>query len=204
MSVKSMEYIDLALQTFRQELSERYERMHNATICAGLLVCSLCLFQTQPWTMYLELIVDVYDLKTKLSTVGQISNDHHTQHLLEVLGVMDLPSMAIGRINPSIGVWKLLRRQQDDSDEGRATGIEVASGVSRSLIDVFAGIADNDPDYTENRSWTWPGHIGILEVRRRQRMERKARGLPEQACKQINQIKSNPQFDLIWIRKCGI
>jgi hypothetical protein len=25
-----------------------------------------------------------------------------------------------------------------------------------------------------------------------------------QACKQINQIKSNTQFDLIWIRKCGI
>lgn len=42
MSVKSMEYIDLALQTFRQELAARYEVMHFATICAGLLVCSLC------------------------------------------------------------------------------------------------------------------------------------------------------------------
>lgn len=41
-SVKSMEYIDLALQTFRQELSDRYAKMHVATICAGLLVCSLC------------------------------------------------------------------------------------------------------------------------------------------------------------------
>ncbi|KAJ9424545.1 hypothetical protein QL093DRAFT_2217582 [Fusarium oxysporum] len=173
MSVKSMEYTDLALQTFRQELSTRYERMHLATICAGLLVCSLCLLQTQPWTKYLELIVDVYDLRTKLSNVGQISNDLHTQHLLEVLGVMDLPSSVIGRVNPSIGVWKLFRRLQDDRDEGRATGVEV---------------------YTETRFWDWPGQVGeslqchywecwrlagILEVRRRRRMERKARGLPD-------------------------
>ncbi|EMT72798.1 Transcriptional regulatory protein pro-1 [Fusarium odoratissimum] len=178
MSVKSMEYTDLALQTFRQELSARYERMHLATICAGLLVCSLCLLQTQPWTMYLELIVDVYDLRTKLSTVGQISNDLHTQHLLEVLGVMDLPSSVIGRVNPSIGVWKLFRRLQDDRDEGRATGIEVVSGIPRSLLDIFASIMDNDPEYTETRFWDWPGQVGILEVRRRRRMERKARGLP--------------------------
>ncbi|KAF5608267.1 transcriptional regulatory protein pro-1 [Fusarium subglutinans] len=179
MSVKSMEYTDLALQTFRQELSARYERMHLATICAGLLVCSLCLLQTQPWTMYLELIVDVYDLKTKLSTVGQISNDLHTQHLLEVLGVMDLPSSVIGRVNPSIGVWKLFRRLQDDRDEGRATGVEVVSGIPRSLLDIFASIMDNDPEYTETRFWDWPGQVGILEIRRRRRMERKARGLPD-------------------------
>ncbi|EWY99865.1 hypothetical protein FOYG_03796 [Fusarium oxysporum NRRL 32931] len=192
MSVKSMEYTDLALQTFRQELSARYERMHLATICAGLLVCSLCLLQTQPWTKYLELIVDVYDLRTKLSTVGQISNDLHTQHLLEVLGVMDLPSSVIGRVNPSIGVWKLFRRLQDDRDEGRATGVEVVSGIPRSLLDIFASIMDNDPEYTETRFWDWPGQVGeslqchywecwrlagILEVRRRRRMERKARGL---------------------------
>ncbi|KAH7209931.1 hypothetical protein DER44DRAFT_809581 [Fusarium oxysporum] len=179
MSVKSMEYTDLALQTFRQELSTRYERMHLATICAGLLVCSLCLLQTQPWTKYLELIVDVYDLRTKLSTVGQISNDLHTQHLLEVLGVMDLPSSVIGRVNPSIGVWKLFRRLQDDRDEGRATGVEVVSGIPRSLLDIFASIMDNDPEYTETRFWDWPGQVGILEVRRRRRMERKARGLPD-------------------------
>ncbi|KAF5986293.1 transcriptional regulatory protein pro-1 [Fusarium coicis] len=179
MSVKSMEYTDLALQTFRQELSARYERMHLATICAGLLVCSLCLLQTQPWTMYLELIVDVYDLRTKLSTVGQISNDLHTQHLVEVLGVMDLPSSVIGRVNPSIGVWKLFRRLQDDRDQGRATGVEVVSGIPRSLLDIFASIVDNDPEYTETRFWDWPGQVGILEVRRRRRMERKARGLPD-------------------------
>ncbi|KAF5694477.1 transcriptional regulatory protein pro-1 [Fusarium denticulatum] len=197
MSVKSMEYTDLALQTFRQELSARYERMHLATICAGLLVCSLCLLQTQPWTMYLELIVDVYDLRTKLSTVGQISNDLHTQHLLEVLGVMDLPSSVIGRVNPSIGVWKLFRRLQDDRDEGRATGVEVVSGIPRSLLDIFASIMDNDPEYTETRFWDWPGQVGILEIRRRRRMERKARGLPD---REDGMLRKGPDTEVVLCR----
>ncbi|KAF5551880.1 transcriptional regulatory protein pro-1 [Fusarium mexicanum] len=197
MSVKSMEYTDLALQTFRQELSARYERMHLATICAGLLVCSLCLLQTQPWTMYLELIVDVYDLKTKLSTIGQISNDLHTQHLLEVLGVMDLPSSVIGRVNPSIGVWKLFRRLQDDRDEGRATGVEVVSGIPRSLLDIFASILDNDPEYTETRFWDWPGQVGILEIRRRRRMERKARGLPD---REDGTLSKGPDTEVVLCR----
>ncbi|KAF4966397.1 hypothetical protein FSARC_5906 [Fusarium sarcochroum] len=183
LSVKSMEYVDLALQTFRQELAGRYEKMHLAT-----------LLQTQPWTMYLELIVDVYDLRNKLNTAGQIPiDDLYTRHVLEVLGVMDLPSMVIGRTNPPIGIWKLLRRLQDGQKDGRVDGIEVVSGLPRSLLDIFAGMTDNDPEYTESRFWTWPGQIGeylqchywdcwrlsgILEVRRRQKMERKARGIP--------------------------
>jgi hypothetical protein len=145
--------------------------------------------------MYLELMVNIYDLRNKLKAPGQIPIDNlYHQHILEVLGVMDLPSMVIGRAKPSIGVWKLLRRLQADTNSGRVDGIEVVSGVPRSLLDIFAGIIDNDPEYTENRFWTWPGDIGaslhvhlweswrlagILEVRRRQRMERKARGIPE-------------------------
>jgi hypothetical protein len=143
--------------------------------------------------MYLELMVNVYDLRNKLKSPGQIPIDNlYHLHILEVLGVMDLPSMVIGRTNPPIGVWKLLRRLQDDTQEGRAEGIEVVSGVPRSLLDIFSGLVDNDPEYTEGRFWAWPGDIGeslqvhyweswrlsgILEVRRRQRMERKARGI---------------------------
>ncbi|GKU08400.1 transcription factor [Fusarium langsethiae] len=182
MSVKSMEYVDLALQTFRQELTARFEKFHVAT-----------LLQAKEWTMYLELMVNVYDLRNKLKTPGQIpiENLYH-QHILEVLGVMDLPSMVIGRVGSPIGVWKLLRRLQDDTQDGRADGIEVVSGVPRSLLDIFAGLVENDPEYTESRFWAWPGDLGeslqvhyweswklagILEVRRRQRMDRKARGI---------------------------
>jgi hypothetical protein len=143
--------------------------------------------------MYLDLIVNVYDLKNKLKTPGQIPIDNlYHRHLLEVLGVMDIPSMVIGRSGEPIGVWKLLRRLQDDFPEGRAEGIEVVSGLPRSLLDIFAGLVDNDPEYTETRFWSWPGEVGeslqvhlweawrfsgILEIRRRKRMERKARGI---------------------------
>ncbi|KAF5660893.1 transcriptional regulatory protein pro-1 [Fusarium heterosporum] len=198
MSVKSMEHVDLALRTFRQELSDRYEKIHASTICAGLLVCSLCLLQSQPWTMYLELMVKIYDLKNKLNTPGQIPiNDLHTQHVLEVLGVMDLPSMVIGRINPSIGIWKRLRRLQDDLPDGRADGIEVVSGMPRSLLDIFAGMVDNDPEYTEGRFWSWTGQIGILEVRRRQRMDKKARGIQE---REDDTSKTSPDTEVVVCR----
>ncbi|EXM14409.1 hypothetical protein V3481_015319 [Fusarium oxysporum f. sp. vasinfectum] len=213
MSVKSMEYIDLALQTFRQELAARYEVMHFATICAGLLVCLLCLLQNQPWTMYLELMVDVYDLKNKLNTTGQIPLDNpYTQHALEILGLMDLPSVVIGRITLPIGVWKLHRRLLDDCPDGRADGIEIVSGLPRSLLDIFAGMVDNDPEYTEGRFWAWPGQIGeslqchywecwrlsgILEVRRRQRMDKKAEGIQGQ---DGDIAKATPETEVILCR----
>ncbi|RKK65351.1 hypothetical protein BFJ71_g17965, partial [Fusarium oxysporum] len=110
--------------------------------------------------MYLELMVDVYDLKNKLNTTGQIPLDNpYTQHALEILGLMDLPSVVIGRITLSIGVWKLHRRLLDDCPDGRADGIEIVSGLPRSLLDIFAGMVDNDPEYTEWRFWAWPGQI---------------------------------------------
>ncbi|KAI8717612.1 Zn(2)-C6 fungal-type domain-containing protein [Fusarium sp. LHS14.1] len=193
LSVASMERVDLALQTFRQELYDRHEKMHTATVCAGLLVCTICLFQAHPWTMYIDLMVNVYELRHKLTVPGLIPiEDLGTRHVLEVMGIMDLPSMAIGRSGQSVGVWKLLRKLQDTRKEGRVDGIEVATGMPMSLLDIFASILDNDVEYTENRLWTWPGQLGeylqthlwdcwrfsaILEVRRRYRLERKQKGV---------------------------
>ncbi|KAM5354097.1 hypothetical protein ACJ41O_000747 [Fusarium nematophilum] len=197
LSVASMERVDLALQTFRQELSSRHESMHTATVCAGLLVCSLCLLQAQPWTMYIELMADVYDLRDKLASTGHIPLEElYTRHVLEVMGVMDVPSLVIGRMSQPIGIWKLLRRLQDNWREGRLNGVEVVSGLPRSLLDIFASCLDNDADYTESKLWTWPGEVGeylqchlwdcwrlsgILEVRRRLRIERKQRGIPAES-----------------------
>ncbi|KAM0430879.1 hypothetical protein ACHAPT_005511 [Fusarium lateritium] len=193
LSVASMERVGLALQTFRQELSDRHEKMHTATVCAGLLVCTLCIFQAQPWTRYIDLMVNVYELRHKLTIPGLIPIEElYTRHVLEVMGVMDLPSMVIGRAGQSVGVWKLLRKLQDTHRDGRVVGVEVVSGMPMSLLDIFASILDNDAEYTENRLWTWPGQLGeylqchlwdcwrfsaILEVRRRHRLERKQKGV---------------------------
>ncbi|KAF5003301.1 hypothetical protein FDECE_10152 [Fusarium decemcellulare] len=213
LSVTSMERVDLALQTFRQELSDRHESMQTSTVCAGLLVCSLCLLQAQPWTMYIELMTDVYDLRNKLATPGQIPiEDMYRRHVLEVMGVMDIPSLVVGRMSQPIGIWKLLRRLQDHRKDGRVPGVEVVSGMPRSLLDILASSFDNDADYTESKLWTWPGEIGeylqchlwdcwrlsgILEVRRRQRIERKRRGAQDH-----NEDKTTtaPSTDIILCR----
>ncbi|KAF7548124.1 hypothetical protein G7Z17_g7275 [Cylindrodendrum hubeiense] len=147
-SVQSMEHVDLALQTFRLELASHRETMHAATLSAGLLLCTL-----RP---------------EDAAAVARTC-----------------------RMNSPIGIWKLLRKLQDTLKDGRLGGVEIVSGLPRSLLDIFASIFDNDDEYTENRFWTWPGEIGeylqchlwdcwrfsgILEVRRRKRMEQKRRG----------------------------
>ncbi|KAK7427805.1 hypothetical protein QQZ08_005743 [Neonectria magnoliae] len=191
-SVSSMEHVDLALQTFRLELARREGAMHAATLCAGLLLCTLRLLQAQPWSNYIELIVDAYQLRTRLQSPDHTPiDDAAMHHSLEVMGVMDIPSMALGRISRPIGIWRLLRKRQDTLKDGRLAGVEAVSGLPRSLLDIFASLLDNDDEYTESRLWTWPGEVGeylqchlwdcwrfsgILEVRRRRRMERKRRG----------------------------
>ncbi|KAF4984101.1 hypothetical protein FZEAL_640 [Fusarium zealandicum] len=201
LSVKSMERVDLALQTFRQELSDRHETMHLAT-----------LLQAQPWSKYIALMAEVYDLRTKLSCPGHIAiDDRSTRHLLEVMGIMDMPSMVIGRMSQPIGIWQLVRNLQSQSGE-RADGIEVVTGLARSLLDILAAILDNDADHTESRLWTWPGEVGeylqchlwdcwrlsgILEVRRRLRLERKQRGIPDDT---YNPGRAAPSTELVLCR----
>lgn len=215
-SVQSMEHVDLALQTFRLELASRHEVMHAATLCAGLLLCTLRLLQAQPWTAYIDLIADAYSLRTRLLSPEHVAIDNMPiRHTLEVMGVMDIPCMAIGRVNSPIGIWKLLRRLQDSLKDGRLGGIEIVSGLPRSLLDIFASIFDNDDEYTENRFWTWPGEIGeylqchlwdcwrfsgILEVRRRKRMERKRRASRSSHDKGSGASSAAPGTELILCR----
>ncbi|KAH6876546.1 hypothetical protein B0T10DRAFT_497707 [Thelonectria olida] len=210
-SVSSMEHVDLALQTFRRELASRQESMHAATLCAGLLLCTLRLLQAQPWTMYIDLIADAYHLRTRMHSPGHVPvNNMAIRHSLEVMGVMDIPSMVIGRLSPPVGIWKLLRNLQDTQKQGRLDGIEVVSGLPRSLLDIFASILENDVEYTESRLWAWPGEIGeylqchlwdcwrysgILDVRRRKRMKQRGQGSMGG-----NQVQAAPASELVLCR----
>lgn len=77
-------------------------------------------------------------------------------HLLEVMGVMDLPSFAIGRQNPSLGVW---RRYCRNRGEHTPDDVEVVSGLPKSLLDIFSCIGEGA---TEEDFWDWPGMEGTL------------------------------------------
>jgi hypothetical protein len=105
-----------------------------------------------PWTMHLEGMHNI------LQSHG-LDNPHRTatpsqfrMHLLEVMGVMDLPCFAVGRQTPCIGIW---RRYCQPA--GPRQGIEPVSGLPRTLVDLFAGIG---METTEQSFWDWTGEAG--------------------------------------------
>ncbi|KAH8435268.1 uncharacterized protein LDX57_012899 [Aspergillus melleus] len=73
------------------------------------------------------------------------------------MGVMDLPSFAIGRQNPSLGFWRQYCR---DRAEHASNEVEVVSGLPRSLLDIFSCIGEGGA--TEEDFWDWPGAQGTL------------------------------------------
>jgi hypothetical protein len=101
-----------------------------------------------PWTVHLEgmhniLLEDLHRPSTR---------SKFRTHLLEVMGVMDLPIFAIGRQTPCIGIWR--RYCQRAEPRG---GVQSVSGLPRALLDMFAGIGF---ETTEQSCWDWPGNPG--------------------------------------------
>jgi hypothetical protein len=80
-------------------------------------------------------------------------------HLLEVMGVMDMPTFTIGR-TASLGFWRQYCRDratsQHNSDDD---DVEVVSGLPRSLLDLISCIGEGA---TEEDFWNWPGSPGSL------------------------------------------
>ncbi|RMJ10743.1 hypothetical protein BHE90_005311 [Fusarium euwallaceae] len=120
-----------------------------------------------------------------MATLGAgLEQDSSSRHAVGSLGVMDLPSFVLGRNTPTIGIWKSFRNAQDSWEQGRLDGVEPVTGVPRSLLDVFAAVADEPGNGIALRFWSWQDgggyHAqrqlwdcwrlsGILDVRRRRR-----------------------------------
>ncbi|KAJ5108059.1 hypothetical protein N7456_004734 [Penicillium angulare] len=150
-SPQFLEYFDASLRKFRSELAHS-TTLSDGTLTAGLLLCSIGLMHGLPWTVHLEGMHNI------LQSHG-LADQHHTAtqtsfrtHLLEVMGVMDLPCFSIGRQTSYIGIWH--RYCQPNSPR---EGIEPVSGLPRVLLDLFAGIGI---DTTEQSFWDWPGISG--------------------------------------------
>lgn len=138
-----------------------------------------------PWTMHLEGmhnilqshgLHDQYQYRTATSTAFRT-------HLLEVMGVMDLPCVAVGRQTPCIGIWRRYCRPA-----GPRHGIEPVTGLPWTLVDLFAGVG---VDTTERDFWDWSGEegsflqcylweahrmAGILAIRRNMRLGKQRPG----------------------------
>ncbi|KAH7304655.1 hypothetical protein BKA65DRAFT_602189 [Rhexocercosporidium sp. MPI-PUGE-AT-0058] len=217
-SVSSMEHVDYALNTFRSELESRHKSFDVSTLSAGLLVCSLCLLQGKPWTMFLGLMYDLYDLGTSMGRLLPTANhDLAICHSIEVLSIMDMEPMVIGRENPSMGIWRRLRKVQEGWEGGKLGGVEIVTGIPRTFLDIIADIGNDDAQDVESRLWAWPGEVGlnaqcllwdcwrytaVLDVRRVERKKRKMKANVEaMECEvETGKMASFPSRDVVMCR----
>lgn len=114
-----------------------------------------------PWTMHLEGMHNILQSHGLSDGPSDSGASTFRSHLLEVMGVMDLPCFSVGRQtsssstnrqNSCIGIW----RRYCQSATPRQ-GVEPVSGLPRTLLDIFAGIGI---DTTEQDFWGWPGEPG--------------------------------------------
>lgn len=105
-----------------------------------------------PWTMHIEGMHNILQSRSPNESPITATPTPFRAHLLEVMGVMDIPCLAIGRQLPSIGIWRRFCQPT-----GPRHGIEPVTGIPRSLLDLLAGIG---LDTTEQSFWDWPGEAG--------------------------------------------
>ncbi|KAJ5389630.1 uncharacterized protein N7496_000698 [Penicillium cataractarum] len=178
------EYLDTSLREFRSELA-RSTTLSDGTLTAGLLMCSIGLMHGLPWTMHIEGMHNILQSCLPDSPRGIATPTPFRTHLLEVMGVMDLPCLTIGRQTPPIGIWRRFCQPT-----GPRHGIEPVTGIPRSLLDLLAGI---NLDTTEQSFWDWPGEAGsflqcylweayrlagILTIRQSERLRKPSSGSP--------------------------
>ncbi|KAJ5375634.1 hypothetical protein N7517_007640 [Penicillium concentricum] len=177
-TLQFFEYFDTSLQEFRSELA-RSTTLSDGTLTAGLLLCSIGVsdlkyfyFQTPseleqltypllaqlmqglPWTMHIEGMYNILQIRSPEHSTGMEAATPFRTHLLEVMGVMDIPCFAIGRQTSPIGIWRRFCQST-----GPRHGIEPVTGLPRSLLNLLAGI---DTDTTEQSFWDWAGEAGTF------------------------------------------
>ncbi|RAK95302.1 Zn(II)2Cys6 transcription factor [Aspergillus ibericus CBS 121593] len=151
------EYFDAALNNFRSELAQSEAYLKDGTLTAGLLLCTIGVTQGIPWTMHLRGMYNI--LQSHGSEQPRDQTHGFRAHLLEVMGIMDLPTFAIGRQCPYLGFWRRYCRNRSTADLSEVYDVEVVSGLPRSLVDIFSCVGEGA---TEEDFWNWPGAEGTF------------------------------------------
>ncbi|KAG6016740.1 hypothetical protein E4U54_000500 [Claviceps lovelessii] len=156
---QAFKYYDMALGSFRAELGDCQTPLNDGTFTAGLMLCTMGLRGGTVWTIHLHGLYNV--LFTQGLQEPLKNQTPYRGHLIEVLGYLDLPGFVVGRLKPSIGVWRrfcrepgyLCRPPQIDS-------VDFVSGLPRSLLDLLSAI--DGTEISEDDLWDWPGAPGSL------------------------------------------
>lgn len=103
--------------------------------------------------------MNVYDLPPRgLSARCDQDSRPVVDFSLEAMAVMDLPTFVRGRTSRTLGIWARMRGAQASVyGDQKPGGIELLSGLPRTLLDIFASIED---DSAETAFLAWPGDVG--------------------------------------------
>ncbi|KAI1976517.1 hypothetical protein LOZ53_001755 [Ophidiomyces ophidiicola] len=132
-------YYAEALRLFRRDVYDSASMSKDATIIAGILLCSVGMQNCKSWTMHLGGLHSILAHRHAIQNQTPIASE-----LVCTIGFLDLPSHIVGRQTAPLNIWR-------DYCRGK-TGIEPTSGMPYSLLDIFAVVGEPDAEW---RFWSW-------------------------------------------------
>ncbi|EEP82171.1 predicted protein [Uncinocarpus reesii 1704] len=132
-------YYGKALRLFRQDVCDRARSLQDATLIAGLLLCSIGMQSCKSWTIHLNGLYTILQQRTAVQNRTPVAGE-----LVASVGFLDIPSHIVGRQTPTLNIWR-------DYCRGKR-GTEPASGMPYSLLDIFSLIAEPNVEWA---FWSW-------------------------------------------------
>ncbi|KEF55607.1 uncharacterized protein A1O9_08357 [Exophiala aquamarina CBS 119918] len=152
-----LKFYEQLLTSVQSDLHYPYQQLNDGTLGATVLLCTIGMLQGVPWTIHLKgmkAIFDVYDQLPPSINPGPLFS-----HCLGIMGVFDLERLNVGRTTTCLNIWQRYRKEKFGRSNNEIDGIEIISGLPRSLIDVFAVEVSAS---AEEALWLWPGYEGSI------------------------------------------
>ncbi|KAM5468901.1 hypothetical protein MauCBS54593_004897 [Microsporum audouinii] len=141
---KFEEYYAKSLRLFREDVCDTKCAMKDATLIAGILLCSIGMNRCMKWTIHLNGLYSIIRYRNTLSAPSHISSE-----ILDSIGFFDLPTHVLGRATKPLNIWR-------DYCRGK-NGIEPNSNIPFSLIDLLSLVGQPG---VEMQLWTWQWNDG--------------------------------------------
>ncbi|KAF5675081.1 hypothetical protein FCIRC_7554 [Fusarium circinatum] len=139
-------YMQSALSNYLNDLENPSMLCQDVTLATGVLLCSInSLYIWSPLLKGLHGVLQARDL------LNDPQRPPVANHLLEAVGLLDIPFFTLNRITPSLEIWKSYVQPHKHS------GIEQISGIPYSLMNLLANM---DSTTIEQDLLQWPGELG--------------------------------------------
>ncbi|EFR04092.1 hypothetical protein MGYG_07099 [Nannizzia gypsea CBS 118893] len=136
---KFEEYYAKCLRLFREDVCDTKCATKDATLIAGILLCSTGMNRCMKWTIHLNGLYSMIKCRNALAAPSPISSE-----ILDSIGFFDLPTHVLGRATKPLHIWR-------DYCRGKS-GIEPNSNIPFDLIDLLSMISQPG---IEMQLWTW-------------------------------------------------